>query len=131
MRIAAAALVYFLIVFAAGFVFGTIRTLVLEPRFGPVIGTAFEAPFLLIAIVAAARWVPRVLNLRKDALPLTLMGLGAVALQQCADILVGTGLRDITVADQFAQFATAQGGIYAALLVAFALMPLLINRRAT
>ncbi len=128
MRIAVAALAYFLIVFCAGFLFGTVRTLFLEPRFGPVIATAFEAPLLLITIVATARWVPRALSLGEGALPLALMGLGALALQQAADILVGTGLRDMSVEEQFAQFATAQGRIYAALVIAFALMPLLLNR---
>jgi hypothetical protein len=129
MRIAAAAALYFALVFGAGFILGPIRVLWLEPRVGPLAATACEAPFLLIAIMAAARWVPRVMRLEKTVASLTLMGLGALLLQQLADFAVGVGLRGLTAAAQLAQFATPQGLIYAALLIIFVVMPALANRR--
>jgi hypothetical protein len=46
MRIAAAAFLYFLAVYAAGFLFGTVRVLLLEPRMGPFAAVLCEAPFL-------------------------------------------------------------------------------------
>jgi hypothetical protein len=45
MRIAAAGLLYFAIVFGTGFILGPIRVLWLEPRVGPLVATACEAPF--------------------------------------------------------------------------------------
>ena len=130
MRIAAAAALYFAIVFGAGFILGPIRVLWLEPRVGPVVATACEAPFLLAAIVAAARWVPRVTRLSRDSTSLGLVGLGALLLQQMADFAVGIGLRGLTATEQLAHFATPEGLIYAGLLAAFAAMPALLNHRA-
>lgn len=130
MRIATAALLYFAIVFGVGFVLGPIRVLWLEPRLGPVIATIGEAPFLLATMVVASRWVPRVVRLRQDLGSLALMGLGALALQQSADLAVGSRLRGISPAEQLGNFATTQGVIYAALLAAFKMIPLLCRSRS-
>ena len=130
MRIAAAATLYFAIVFGVGFLLGPIRVLWLEPRVGPIIAAACEAPFLLAAMIVAARWIVARVGLQQDALSLLLMGLGALVLQQAADFAVGIGLRDIGPSAQLAQFATPQGLIYAALLAAFVVTPLLLNRRS-
>jgi len=66
MRVALAILLYFGVVFGAGFLLGPIRVVWLEPRLGLIVATACEAPFLLMAMLVAARWVPRVLNIRRD-----------------------------------------------------------------
>ena len=95
--------------------------------FGPIIATACEAPFLLMAMLVAARWVPRVLNIRRDPKTLILVGIGALVLLQIADFAVGVWLRGITPTEQIAQFRTGQGNIYAALLVLFAIMPWAAN----
>jgi hypothetical protein len=55
------------------------------------------------------------------------MGLGALILQQIADCAVGIGVRGITLSEQLARFVTAQGVIYAVLLMLFCLMPALLN----
>ena len=127
MRIALAILLYFGVVFGVGFLLGPIRVVWLEPRVGPIIATACEAPFLLMAMVVAARWVPRVLNVRRDLKTLILVGIGALVLLQIADFTVGFWLRGITPAEQVAQFGTGQGNIYAALLAVFAIMPWAAN----
>jgi hypothetical protein len=129
MRIAAATLLYFGIVFAAGFLLGPIRVLWLEPRVGPTVAVLCETPFLLAAMALAARWVPSAAHLRRDFSSLAVIGLGALALQQVADLAVGVGLRGLSPADQLAQFGTPAGSIYAGALVAFAAMPVLINWR--
>ena len=48
-----AGLVYALVVFAVGFALGTIRILLVVPRFGPTIAVLVEAPLML----AASWWV--------------------------------------------------------------------------
>lgn len=130
MRIAAAASLYFAIVFGAGFVLGPIRVLWLEPLVGPATAALCEAPFLLAAMVVASLWVPGAVRLQRKSMPLILMGMGALVLQQSADVIVGAALRGLSVSDQLAQFATPQGLIYAALLAAFVAMPLLVNGRS-
>jgi hypothetical protein len=129
MRTAAAALLYFALLFAAGFLLGPVRVLWLEPKLGPFLAVLCEMPFLFTAMVLAARWVPRMASLDREPRSLILMGLGALALLQAADIAVGVGLRGLTLSTQFAQFATPQGIVYAAALVAFAAMPVIVNRR--
>jgi hypothetical protein len=127
-KIASAAVLYFLAVFGAGFVLGPIRVLWLEPRLGVVTATLCEAPFLLLAMIAAAYWIPRLIRLAAGIGAMLAMGLGALALQQGADFVVGTALRGISATDQVARLTSPEGAIYAALLVLFALMPAIVNR---
>jgi hypothetical protein len=128
-RIAAAIAIYFLAVFGTGFLLGPIRVLLLEPRMGAVAATLCEAPFLLTAMVVAAYWTPRLVHLRTGSGAMLAVGLGALALQQAADLVVGTLLRGFSMREQFARLATPEGAIYAVLLVLFALMPAIVNRR--
>jgi hypothetical protein len=96
MRVALAILLYFGVVFGAGFLLGPIRVVWLEPRLGLIVAAACEAPFLLMAMLVAARWVPRVLNIRREPKTLILVGIGALVLLQIADFTVGFWLRGIT-----------------------------------
>jgi hypothetical protein len=91
-------------------------------------GRLCEAPFLLLAMIAAAYWIPRVILISAGIGAMLAMGFGALALQQAADLVVGVALRGISATDQLARLATAEGAIYAALLVLFALMPAIVNR---
>ena len=127
MRVTLAILFYFGLVFGVGFLLGPIRVLWLEPRFGPIIATACEAPFMLLAILVAARWVPRVLNIQRDSKALILIGVGSLLLLQIADFTIGFWLRGITPKEQSVQLLTGQGNIYAALLALFAIMPWAAN----
>ncbi len=129
MHILKAALGYFAIVFAVGFLCGPIRLLMLEPTFGAIGAVLLEAPILLMAMLYAARYVPRKLRLAANAVAHFGMGFGALAMVLVADFGVGMFLRELTPGAIAAQFGTPAGRIYAALLLAFALMPWLVNRR--
>jgi hypothetical protein len=128
MAVIAAALLYSVSVFAVGLALGPIRVLWLEPAIGPVAAELCEAPFLLAAMIVASRWIPSFLHLRRDLTSLGWMGLGALAIQQAADMAVGVYLRGIGPADQFAYFATGPGLIYGCLLLIYAAMPMLVHR---
>lgn len=130
MKIAAAAALYFLTVFGVGFVLGPIRVLLLEPRLGPVAAVLCETPFILTAIVASAHWTPRMVGLKPRFDSMLPVGLGALALLLVCDLAVGKVLRGLSAQEQVARLATTEGLIYAALLVAFAAMPVLANRTA-
>jgi hypothetical protein len=129
MRIVIAALLYFAIVFGVGMALGPIRVLWLEPRLGPTLAVLCEAPFLLAAMVLAARWVPRKTGLGSDLASLASMGIGALTLQQAADLALGVSLRGLTPAQQLANLATPSGMVYLALLVVFAALPAALNAR--
>ncbi|MGO9698334.1 MAG: hypothetical protein ACLPX7_03610 [Xanthobacteraceae bacterium] len=99
----------------------------LEPRLGETLAVLCEAPFLLVAIVLAARWLPKRLRLNADVGSLAGMGLGALFLQQLADFAVGGFLRGLTPAQQIAHLARPAGLVYVLLLIMFAAMPMLTN----
>ena len=80
-------------------------------------------------MVLAARIIPIRVGLSCDVKSLVAVGLIALALQQIADLAVGVGLRGISPLDQLRNFTTPAGLIYAACLMAFAAMPLIVNRR--
>lgn len=128
MKILGTALLYFIIVFGVGFLLGPIRVLVLEPRIGTLAAVLCETPFMVGAILVASRVAPRALRLESSKSALLAVGLIALVMQQIADLAVGMTLRGISPSEQFARFATAEGTIYAALLVLFAAMPALANQ---
>ena len=59
MQILKAAVLYFALVFGAGFVLGTIRTLWVVPRAGIRAAELIESPIMLLVTVFAATWVVR------------------------------------------------------------------------
>ena len=128
LRLALAAALYFLATFSVGFLLGPIRVLLLEPRIGAVAATLCEAPLLLIAMAVAALWTPRLVGVTTSLVAMLAIGIGALALQQVADLLVGVLLRGFSARQQFARLATPEGAIYAALLALFALLPAMVNR---
>jgi hypothetical protein len=128
MRIVLAALGYFGIVFGVGLLLGSTRVFWLEPRLGATSATLVEAPFLVAAMFAAARWLPRRFALGSSTRDLLGVGLGALALVAVADVTVGRWLRGLTTAEQVAQLRTAAGMVYLVLLLLFAAMPWLVRR---
>jgi hypothetical protein len=122
------ALVYFAVVFAAGFQLGTIRVLLLEPRIRAFVATLREAPFLLGAIVLAARWSPAATGLVAHQRKLVPIGLVALALQLIAEVVLGVAMRGKSIREIPRHFLTPEGRIYAVMRVLFAAMPWLVQR---
>jgi hypothetical protein len=119
-----AAMVYFGVVFAAGFVFGTIRTLLLVPRIGALPAVLVEAPLILIVSWLVcdrvlAHWsVPPQWPWR------LLLGVVAFALLIAAEMALARVLSGSSLATYAT--AAAQVGLLAQLL--FAALPLLRRR---
>lgn len=125
-RVLQTALLYFVAVFGAGFLLGIGRTLYLEPLVGKTEAVAIELPFLIGVMVFAAIWAPQRSKLEPSPVRLLGAGLGALFLQQCADIILGAGLRGTDLALQFAYLQTPAGRLYLGALALFALMPILV-----
>jgi hypothetical protein len=63
---------------------------------------------MLLAILVAARWVPRVLNIRRDSKTLVLIGVGSLVLLQIADFTIGFWLQGITPPGQLVPLLIGQ-----------------------
>ena len=128
MLILKAGVLYFALVFAAGFVLGAIRTLWITPRFGARKAELMESPIMFVVTVLAARWVA--LRLELPPAPATRLGVGLVALGLLlvTEFTVVLRLRRLTIADYFASRGPVSGTVYVVLLAVFAVMPLLVAR---
>jgi hypothetical protein len=73
-----AGLLYFALVFGAGFVLGTIRTLWLVPTLGMRTAELMETPVMLVVVILAARWIVRHLDVPTTTA--TRLGVGFIAL---------------------------------------------------
>jgi hypothetical protein len=116
---------YFLLVFGAGFVLGTFRTLLLVPRIGAPTAELLEMPLMLTVIWFSARWlIPRLAP--GAALP---AGLLALAFALTADIAVGLFLRHLTLAQILYDRPLVPALAYYFSLAIFAILPRLLALR--
>jgi type IV secretory pathway TrbD component len=129
MQILKAGLMYFALVFSAGFVLGTVRTLWVVPRVGTRLAELMEAPVMLVATIVAARWV--VLCLTIPSLPSARLGMGGIGLSLLlvAEFGLVLWLRGISIREYLATRDPVSGAVYYLLLGMFAVMPLLVARR--
>ena len=129
-RLPVAALHYFGCVFGAGVVLGAIRVPLLVPRLGVRSAELVEMPLMFVVIVLAARWVVR-RHALAPAWPERLgVGLLALALLLCAEFGLVLQLQGGTIAGYLSSRDPVSGAVYAAMLVVFAAMPLILARRA-
>ncbi|MBP3984603.1 hypothetical protein J5837_09255, partial [Pseudoxanthomonas helianthi] len=129
MRILKAALIYFLIVFGAGFALAFVRLPFLVPHFGVRIAELLEMPVMLAVIVwASQRLVRR--NPGLGRLARLLSGLLALSLLVGAELLVAYSLEARSPGEYIASRDPVSGGVYLLSLVFFALAPALWNGRS-
>lgn len=122
-------IIYFLLVFGAGFVLGTIRELVVVPYVGHRIAELMEMPLMLLAMVLAALWVTRRFpEPRNNAGRLAIGGI-ALGLMLAGEMAVGIGLRGMTAADVILNRDPISGAAYYVSLILFAAMPWIVSRR--
>jgi hypothetical protein len=103
--------VYFALVFAAGFVLGTIRTLWVVPRLGVRTAELAEAPIMFGISILAARCVVRHLRVSPLRSRRLAMGCVALGLMLVAEFTLGLWMRGMTIREYFAQkrYLTNQG----------------------
>ena len=124
-----AGVVYFALVFAAGFVLGTIRTLWVVPRLGVRTAELAEAPIMFCISILAARWVVGYFQfspLRSGRLAVGFIALGLMLL---ADFTLGLWIQGTTPRQYFAARDPVSGTVYFLTLGAFAVIPMFVSRR--
>jgi hypothetical protein len=124
-----AGLLYFALVFGAGFALAPVRLLWAVPRFGTRMAELMEAPIMLVVIIVSARWVVRRLALPPT--PPSRLGMGGVALALLlgAELTLVLWLRGLSISEYLASRDPVSGMVYYLLLGVFALAPLFVTRR--
>lgn len=120
--------VYFALVFGAGFVLGTIRVLWLVPQVGTRIAELLEAPIMFGVIILSARWVTRHFSVPTTAS--SRLGMGGIALAPILllDFTVVLWIRGLSFRQYIEEFDPVAGTAYFVMLGVFAVMPLLVTR---
>jgi len=129
MQILKAGVLYFAIVFGAGFVLGPIRILWAIPRFGTRMAELMETPIMLVVTILAARWIVRRLALPPT--PSSRLGMGCIALgfMLVAEFTLVLWLRGLSITEYLASRDPVSGTVYYVMLVIFAIMPFLVAQR--
>jgi len=128
MPILKAGVLYFALVFGAGFVLGTVRTIWVVPRVGTRTAELMETPIMLVVTIVAARWT--VLRLAVPSVPSARLGMGGVALvlMLVAEFGLVLWLRGLSIREYLATRDPVSGTVYYLMLALFAIMPLLLDR---
>ena len=129
MQILKAGLLYFALVFGAGFVLGPFRILWVVPRFGTRMAELMETPIMFGVILIAARWIVR--HLAIPSTPSRRLGMGCIALGLllAAEFTLVPWLQGLSIREYLATRDPVSGTVYYLMLGVFAIMPLLVARR--
>lgn len=117
------AALYFGIVFAVGFVLGAVRVPFLVPWLGERAAELAEMPLMFIAVFLAAGHVVRKYGASVSGRSWALVGMLALALLVCAELLLAVALAGRGVGEYIAGRDPVSGSVYLGMLLLFAAMP--------
>lgn len=120
---------YFAAVFAAGFLLGTIRTLVLAPAIGAAAATLIELPVILLLSWLICGWLIGRFDVAARSGPRALMGGTAFALLMVAEFLLAAALTGDTLSAYLRGFKEADRALGLAGQLVFAAFPVMQMRR--
>lgn len=123
-----AGILYFAVVFAAGFVLGTIRTLWVVPRLGVRTAELMEAPIMFGVSILAARWVVRHVGIPPLWSRRLAMGCIALGLMLLVEFTFVLWIRGLTIRGYFETRDPVSGTVYFLTLGAFAAIPVFVGR---
>jgi hypothetical protein len=121
------ALVYFAVVFGAGFLLGSARVLVVVPLLGARLAELIELPVMLLVTIVSAKWIVRRLSVNSGSQRLA-MGSIALALLLITEFTLVLRLRALTIKEYLASLDPVTGTAYYFTLALFAVMPLIVKR---
>ena len=123
-RAIAAGVLYFLLVFAAGFALGMIRVLVLLPRISEIAAVLIEIPVILAYCWIAVGYLIRRFSVPDMPNARIAMGGLALALLLVAEVFVSLYGFGRSFAEHLGHYATLAGALGLAGQLIFGLMPL-------
>lgn len=126
-QIVRAGVLYFALVFAAGFVLGTIRTLWVVPRLGSRTAELIEAPIMLGVSIFSARYLIRRLLFPATWLRRLASGAVALALMLVTEFGFVLWVRGLTIQQYLATRDPISGTVYFMTLGVFAVMPVFMG----
>lgn len=129
MKIFKAGVLYFTIVFATGFVLGTIRTLLIVPHLGARRAELMEAPIMIAILFLAARWIVRRMAVPHVVSQRLIMGTIGLLLLLAAEFGFILWLRGISVQQYLATRDPVGATVYYLSLLLFALAPAIVERK--
>jgi hypothetical protein len=123
MRAIRAGFVYFLCVFGAGFVLGTVRQLLLVPHFGARTAELIEIPIMLAVVILSSRWVTTRWLYGVAPHLTAIAGFIALVLLLSAEIATGVTLRNMTVFESLFAKDPLTGPLYYVTVGLFTVLP--------
>lgn len=129
MQILKASVLYFALVFGAGFALGTCRVLWVVPRLGTRMAELLEMPIMLLVTIGAAKWVVKRLVVPSRLSIRLGMGCLALGLLLLTEFTLVLGLRGLSISQYLASRDPVSGTVYYIILGVFAIVPLLVARK--
>ena len=123
MRILKPALIYFAIVFGAGFVLGPIRLFLLVPRVGVRVAELMEMPVMFLVMILASHWIALRFLKSYELAGRLAAGVLALSLMLVAELSLVHFLQGLSISDYIASRDPVSGTVYYALLIVFAVLP--------
>lgn len=129
-KAAAAGALYFACVFAAGFVLGVVRVLVLAPALGALAATLIELPIILGIAWSVSSWLTRRFVVPRERRSRLAMGGIAFALLMVAEAALSVAVFGDSLATHLERYRALPEAAGLVGQIAFALLPLLQLARA-
>lgn len=128
-RAVLAGLAYFAVVFALGFVLGSVRVLLVAPAMGEFIAVLIELPVMVLACwLVSGFWIRQLRIMTVNAA--LMMGAVAFFCLMIAEFSLGAQAFERTLSDQLQRWMTIAGALGLSGQIAFALFPWIQVRRA-
>jgi len=122
--------IYAVLVYVIGFALGTVRVLVLVPRFGATLSVLLESPLILSASWLLSKATVKRFEVPEEIAARVLMGAVAFVVLMCGELAVFVLVFGRPLSVFVPEFATVPGAIGLAGQLAFAAFPLLQARRS-
>ena len=120
-----AGLAYFGLVFGIGFVLGTIRALILAPKFGELVAVLIELPIILAAAWSICRWLVRAFEIPPLKKPRLVMGCVALALLMLAELALSTLFFGNSIGEYLNSYRSLHGALGLTGQVVFGAFPVI------
>jgi len=119
----AAGALYALVVFLIGFIFGTVRVLLLAPRLGEIPAVVLETPVMLAPSWFVCRWCVNWLNVPRTFPTRSIVGAVAFVVLMAAEISLAVLVFRRSATESITAYESVPGAIGLAGQIVFAMFP--------